>query len=244
MRSYPDMPCALCQEPLREGDDVFATSGVWLPQGDALWEYCDAGMHRACYSRWEHRERFAASYFDFWVRCETTDVVWHTAFNNGRVLVTANPGPYAPYVCVLLRATGDRFHVDYTDWFAWLTRTGDVLDPVLAEALLDAREELKAVAPDPESLLARIDWARKQPVIDAAIAAEQTRRRESRDLQRYLNHHNAACNRLIRQAQQHGLTCPGCGTTSHNYLLVRRPAERSAVRCMACRLDLPIDAQS
>lgn len=84
-------PCPFCDEPITQTQPVFSTWGVWLPQDDPLWRFCDAAMHWACYAEWPHRERFASTYFQFWVDAEQDDPFWHRAYLDHGVLVTARP---------------------------------------------------------------------------------------------------------------------------------------------------------
>ena len=51
-------PCAICGVILKEGDDIFATSGGPITPNDPLWQYQDAGMHRSCFQAWPLRDSF------------------------------------------------------------------------------------------------------------------------------------------------------------------------------------------
>ena len=54
--------CALCNEVLREDDDLVATQHFIRDQADPLWQYSDAAMHRRCFTKWQHREEFREKY--------------------------------------------------------------------------------------------------------------------------------------------------------------------------------------
>jgi hypothetical protein len=59
---YPNMPCSICREPLREGDDIVATTHFIGDLTDPLWRFSDSAMHRSCFDRWEHRDEFTRRY--------------------------------------------------------------------------------------------------------------------------------------------------------------------------------------
>jgi hypothetical protein len=64
-------PCAICGTVLKEGDDIFATSGGPIQPNDPLWQYQDAGMHRECFRNWSLRDSFRQKlneYFEFHLR--------------------------------------------------------------------------------------------------------------------------------------------------------------------------------
>ena len=54
--------CAICGAPLRDGDDIFATSGGPIQVEDPLWKYQDAAMHRACFATWPLRDEFRGKF--------------------------------------------------------------------------------------------------------------------------------------------------------------------------------------
>ncbi len=52
----------LCHEVLAKDDDIVATSHFIADRDDPLWRYSDAGFHRRCFIRWEHRDEFVRRY--------------------------------------------------------------------------------------------------------------------------------------------------------------------------------------
>jgi hypothetical protein len=56
------MPCSLCREPIRVGDDIVGTTHFIGDATDPLWRYSDIVMHRRCFDTWEHRDEFARRY--------------------------------------------------------------------------------------------------------------------------------------------------------------------------------------
>ena len=120
--------CRLCGQPMLEGP-VFGTWGVWLPNHDPLWKFCDGSMHWDCYASWPHRQRFASTYFHFWVEAEATNAFWHRAFLDDEVLVTVNPFEPVNAAWVHLKDTGSRIDVKLKNWVAWLGGTGGQQSP-------------------------------------------------------------------------------------------------------------------
>ena len=57
-----NMPCSLCREPIRVGDDIVGTTHFIGDATDPLWRYSDSVMHRRCFDAWEHRDEFARRY--------------------------------------------------------------------------------------------------------------------------------------------------------------------------------------
>ncbi|MHC4985394.1 MAG: hypothetical protein ACYTFO_04475 [Planctomycetota bacterium] len=57
--------CALCEEILTDRDDIVATTHFIADQGDHLWRYSDAGMHKTCFLQWKHKAEFVARYNEF-----------------------------------------------------------------------------------------------------------------------------------------------------------------------------------
>lgn len=228
--------CPICEQPITQGQSFFGSWGVWLPEGDPLLRFCDAAMHWDCYAAWPHRERFASSYFQFWVNDEKRNVHWHRAFLDGDVLVTVNPWEPVRSAWVHLRATGSRIDVKLDDWAKWLE--SDLADtdehPVYDEAVRQAKTALRPVMPTVAALEAAIDQPRKRAVVEEHQAAEQLRRKQQREVQREITPHNAACNRLMKLIERNGLTCPHCGTHSKDYRVSRRKGQKSAVICTSC----------
>jgi hypothetical protein len=57
-----NMPCSICGEPLRVGDDIVATTHFIGDATDHLWRFSDSVMHRSCFDSWAHRDEFARRY--------------------------------------------------------------------------------------------------------------------------------------------------------------------------------------
>jgi len=156
---------------------VFGTWGVWLPNHDPLWKFCDGSMHWDCYASWPHRQRFASTYFHFWVEAEATNAFWHRAFLDDEVLVTVNPFEPVNAAWVHLKDTGSRIDVKLKNWVAWLAAEPEGSShPVLAAAVRRAKQVLRGKVPTVEQLLASIDQPRKMQVVERYRAAEKARR--------------------------------------------------------------------
>ena len=61
-------PCAICGNVLKQDDDIIGTSGGPMPPEDPLWQYQDAGMHRACFRDWSLRDDFRERFNTYWER--------------------------------------------------------------------------------------------------------------------------------------------------------------------------------
>lgn len=59
---FVNMPCPLCNEPIRVGDDIVATTHFIGNERDPLYRYSDSVMHRSCFDRWECRYDFTNEY--------------------------------------------------------------------------------------------------------------------------------------------------------------------------------------
>lgn len=240
------MKCSICGETLRDGEPIFGTWGTWLPDTDPLFPFCDAALHWSCYATWPHRERFASTYFDFWVGSERQDLWWHRAYFDGDVLVTVNPVEPVRSAWIHLRPTGTRTSVRLTDWAGWVgdsTRDGSE-HPLLAETLREAKQRLRVALPTEQAVLDNLDLARKQLLFERHRAAEEERKAKGRAVQTHVNAHNAACNRLMRAVERDGFTCPHCAVTSKDFRLAKRANQRSAIICKTCgwTVEPPKDA--
>ena len=58
--------CPLCGQIIQQGDEVFGTTHFIADKDDPLWRYSNAGFHRHCFHKWEHRQVFVDRYEKFW----------------------------------------------------------------------------------------------------------------------------------------------------------------------------------
>jgi hypothetical protein len=89
---WVNMPCSICGEPIRVGDDTVATTHFIGDHSDPLWRYSDSVMHRPCFDRWELRDEFVR-------RCRKVMGVWHCVGwpgPPGRNIVKEDPPPPPP----------------------------------------------------------------------------------------------------------------------------------------------------
>jgi len=203
-----DSRCAICDGSLRDGS-YLATSGVAFPAGDPLWRFCDAPLHWDCYEHWPHRLRFAHQYVTDAIEYEPQNQFW------GRALVTdlvylavrrKEPGE----ANVRLFETGTQVRVPLSNWAAWLWDlglTGRDLHSIEIASLVKALPELRRRFPNPEAVLAVVDWEVKQRLVEAKEEAWAERMRAHRDA---IQAHNDACREFVEASGQGGLTCPHC----------------------------------
>lgn len=229
--------CSICKEAIADGEPTFGTWGVWLPATDPLSRLCDATLHWSCYAAWPHRERFASSYFDFWVEEERDDICWHRAYLDADVLVTVNPIEPVRSAWVHLRSTGTRTSVKLADWAAWVVgkpTKEEVEHPVFAEALDAAKRRLRVALPTEQFVLDSLDLASKQSAFDRHRAKEEEWEAKRRAERERTKANNAACERLIQIAERDGITCPHCNVASKDFRLVTRANMRSVIICKRC----------
>ena len=57
--------CSICDE-LLTGDDLVMFPHFIQDDCHPLWRFSDSGMHRRCFTKWEHAPAFRAAYAVFW----------------------------------------------------------------------------------------------------------------------------------------------------------------------------------
>jgi hypothetical protein len=217
-----------------EHEQLFATSGIWLEQSDPLFDYCDAVFHWSCYADWEHRARFARSYFQMWVEIEKENPVWWRVYLDDSILVTASPS-LMEAIHIELAATGTRQEVDFKDWPKWIAAENALgAHPIEAEAIQQAKLVLRPIFPTVDAVLARIDTNSKSELFKRQeLAAEQAARRAS-EKQKKIAHDNLATLEVHRRITTAGASCPSCGNFSKDYRLSIREGCPSLIICRAC----------
>lgn len=232
---FDGMNCSLCNSPMQSDQQLFGTWGVWLPSSDRLWRFCDAMLHWDCYAEWKYRNRFAQSYFEFWIEHEKRNPYWWRVYRDDSIFITANPSPPIESIWVHLAETGTRHSVSFDEWADWLTADRDpTMHGVELQALTRAKRTLRREIPTAEQLLARIDPNSKSELMEAQ-RREADRQAESASQKRgRMEVRNRACARFVEQIRQEGLACPNCGTFSHDYRLSARDGYPSLVICRSC----------
>lgn len=154
---FDGMTCPLCQEPMHVHEQLFGTWGVWLERSHPLVKYCDGTLHWSCYAQWEHRQTFARSYFEFWVKGRHDNPYWLPAFLDDEVLVTVNPMREISGVWVIVAETGTRDNPRLDDWQRWLSGDDATMHPFKRDVLRSVKGTLREHVPTKETLLAAID---------------------------------------------------------------------------------------
>lgn len=232
--------CSICLEKLQPGEPTFSTWGVWLPEGHPLLGFCDSVMHWECYASWPGRSEFARSYFRFWADQESSSGYWHRAYCDEDVLVTVNPD--LGECDVYLATTGTCHRVDTAKWESWLLEDRDrAPHQIVASALEEVVQRLRAALPNATALVGAIDLGAKAEVMSRHAQEEKLERAAAK--RRYYRRqlgkqaHNAACQRLADAAQQEGLECPLCKETTSALDVVKLKKKWLALRCLACNGD-------
>ena len=226
--------CAICDRLLGDGP-YLATSGVAFPVGDPLWSFCDAPLHWDCYEHWPHRSRFARQFVTnaiefepqngYWGRALVTDLVYLAVRKN-------EPGE----ANVWLFETGTQIRVPLSKWSAWLwdlSLTGKDLHSLEIASLVKVLPELRRRFPNPEAVLAVVDWGVKERLVKAEEEAWAEGMRAHRDA---IRAHNDACREFVRARGQSGLSCPHCRPESTEVEFVDHAGtdRKSFFVCQAC----------
>jgi hypothetical protein len=226
--------CAICNELLGERP-YLATSGVFFPEDDPLYPYCDAPLHWDCYEVWDHRSRFARQHVASCVESDLDNEYWGNALLTDRLYVSVRkkePG----IAVVWLFEIGTDFRVPLTQWSAWPS------DPSLTEfdqhpleyaSLEKVLPQLRQRFPDPEAVLAGVDWQAKERL--AAAKEKENARREQSRLEA-IRRHNNACRDFIRTSGFPRLPCAHCSQQSSDIEFVDYTdgQRRSFFVCPAC----------
>jgi hypothetical protein len=157
--------CAICNELLKVGDEVFGTWGPFTADPE-LFPYCDALIHWSCYAPWPRREAFARAYFEFWVEEERTNSYWAKAYLDDRALMTVNPfNGERGEARLLLSRTGSDVRVDLAEWERWLVAPersrGKRVHPLVLEELRDVVPALRAAIPTADAAMEALDGESK-----------------------------------------------------------------------------------
>lgn len=229
------MACCLCGNPVSSEQNRFGTWGVWLPSNDRLHRYCDAGMHWDCYAAWKYRERFARSYFDFWIEEEKGNPCWWRVYCDESVFVTVNPQSPISSSWVFLAATGSRFSVPLDEWADWLIKGDDeAKHAVESQALVEAKQVLYETVPTAGHLLAQIDPDSKSELVKRQRLESEQRELVTSQKRERMEARNRLCAQYCERIAREGLSCPHCGTFSHDYRLSAKEGYPSLVICRKC----------
>lgn len=204
--------CAICEKLLGRGP-YLATSGIAFPVDDPLWRFCDAPLHWDCYEHWPHRARFARQYVSNAAEYEPKNRSWGRALLTDRVYLAVRkkePGQ----ADVWLFETGTKVRVPLSQWSAWLwdlSVTEYELHRLEIASLGEVLPELRRLFPNPEAMLAVVDWEAKERLARAEEEEWAERKRAHLDA---IQSHNDACRDFVRTSGRGGLTCPHCGRQS------------------------------
>jgi hypothetical protein len=220
--------CPLCGVAMTGDDRRFGTTHFIEDHDHDLWQFSDASMHWDCYAQWEHRQRFARMYFDFWRNLGGKNRVWVIVYLDDEVLVTTNPDRYIRQVDVMLAETGSSHRLDLADWEDWLAGEWAALceHPVEREAMAPVMPLLRSRFPTSAALIAA---AGKRPTLQEWLAA-------CSPLVARVTHELSSRN-LAQRARAKGVGCPHCGKVSrkHRFVQVDGVTESGPQSHMTCR---------
>lgn len=162
----PGATCALSKEPLKSGDDVFITSGEFLPKGDPLHDLCGQPICWKHYAAWEERPRFARAYVAAWINANRKNPFWWQVYLDDRIYVSVNPQRGIEEASVRLQEVGSDIRVPLTKWSQWLDTPEQVtpgLHKLEYELLKKALPDLRDRLPDAHAVVDAIDPNEKKP---------------------------------------------------------------------------------
>jgi hypothetical protein len=218
--------CPLCGAPMTEEGRIFSTWGVFFPDDDPIWRYCDAPLHWDCYAAWPERARFAGGYFAMWIEGSKHNQCWGTLLLDDDVLVTVNPGTAVGEVCLVLAATGTRYFVKLADWPAFATSGPESFPhPLEAEAFGAILARLQALGLDSGTFGGRAVYPPPPP---PDLEAQAERRR--------IRAYNRAARSAADAATRSGLACPHCGADRRDHRFCDKSSARapSFFVCASC----------
>ncbi|HZE97057.1 MAG TPA: hypothetical protein VE981_08515 [Planctomycetota bacterium] len=229
---FQGQKCRLCDQGLDRTKPEFATSGVFLPKEDPLWQYCDAILHFDCYAPWKDRPRFARAYFQMWVEAETTSGYWGKAYLDEAHLVTVNKHPPEESVRVVLARWGIVYSVKLADWerwcredAAWVKDAHPWVQNDLKFFLPICQERMPTVP----RLLGQVDWALKERRI-----AELKQREEAAKAfkQQQVDDYNERAEKLVGKVTGEGIVCPKCSRSGKDFRVMR--GAKTYLICVGC----------
>jgi len=90
--------CVLCGEAIPPDDDAFVTPDFLADEGDPLWRFADAAMHRACFLVWDQRKTFVARFNRIARRLMAPDGSYLHLTSEGELVRrrASRPGPSEP----------------------------------------------------------------------------------------------------------------------------------------------------
>jgi hypothetical protein len=226
--------CAICNKQLGKAP-YLATSGVFFPVDDPLHGFCDAPLHWDCYEHWPHRSRFARQRVSCAAGSDSDNEYWGQALLTDFVYLTVRkkePGE----VRVWLFETGTQVRVHLSQWSAWLWDLGlteNELHRLEIAGLRKVLPELRRQFPNPEAVLAVVDWEAKERLGKAKEGERAARTQAHLDA---IQTHNNACRDFVRTSGERGLTCPHCNRQSNDIEFVDHAGQdrKSFFVCRAC----------
>jgi len=220
--------CAICHKLL---DDLpyLATSAVAYPfcDDDPLYPLYDTPLHWDCYEPWPARPRFARQYVSAVAENDSRNPYCGEALRTNLMYLSVHlrfrrygepPRKEKPEEAwVWLLETGTCVRVPLSKWAAWLWDLG-VTDATAGStrrpphrlelaSLWKVLPELRRLFPNPEAVLAAVDWKAKERLAEAIQKEAALRERARLDANR---EHNNACRDFAMASGHRGLTCPHC----------------------------------
>lgn len=175
--SFPELSCALCNQPIDPPEELFRASGDFLPPKDPLTPYCNAPMHWSCYAQWPHRKRFARLFVDAWVEANRKNPFWWSVHRDENVYISINPGRGVEEASLRLYAFGNDIRVSLPRWHDWLENLSDgaaiPLHSYERKVLQDLLPMLRERFPDDHALVDAIDPEEKRPARRARAGSTQ-----------------------------------------------------------------------
>lgn len=229
--------CAICDKVLVEEDDIFGTSGVFLPASDRLHEMCDACMHWECYAGWKYRRRFARAYVNARVQSTDSNPHWGRAYLDENLFISLNPELKNEGLSIVPVETGSDIRINLTDWSSFLLDPRSVemnLHAIEVRALEWGLKPVRETLPTSDSLISAVDWPAKAEIL-RKLDEESKRSNEAAllEIAAYNSRFAPIVARLKIKSKK--VRCPRCGVKGREIRYVdRSPKSKSYLVCQEC----------
>lgn len=229
---YKGIKCSICGQVINTEDRYFATSGVFLPNGHILQEYCDSAMHWKCYINWDKRKEFAFAYISEIIKYEKTNMIWAKAYVDDDFLILINPEAPNKAVRIVPISTGEFIDIKLEEWSKYLMEIKeksfeDKYEKELFEKLIPV---LIREFPNKEAILSAVDWKSKNELRerynkDRKQAEYEARKRMLDEAKEY--------NDKLEMFNNRKSKCPRCKGDKIRYV-DKSPENKSYFICKVC----------
>jgi len=114
--------CAICEEKIAQDALYISTSGCAFPEGHALWQYCDTGLHQQCLLNWKRRVEFSTGYFSLSTGAHELILQEHWKLTCGPLIYGPQGKVNLPYYAQIeFREWPGRLYSKFVDWPSYIS---------------------------------------------------------------------------------------------------------------------------